>query len=379
MHTKRRHQSGPKEAILKGIYQENLRLTGKAAGLGHPGRKRLGWVQLAGIAAVMASLILGAGSELKSSHGPKGAALPGRLAPPAEATLGPLANPGQEKPAVPSDGAGLLAQIPVWDYTATDGPNLEDYSLLLSRDDRVRLSSLFGLEVKTIVIDPGHGGYDPGAIGALGTREKDITLEVALRLQERLSRVGPYHVLLTRDADQGLSLAARVAFARGHKADLFISVHVNSLPDQRLHVIETYYFGPPLNSETLRLAEQENKESGYALGEINAIVEDIGSTVKRQESARLAAAIQTSLFRNVKSQDALVRDLGIKMAPFVVLSKVEVPSVLVEISCLTKESEEAKLMSPAYREKIAAFLEEGIIAYLGTNHTIALHGEKKDD
>ncbi len=379
MFTKRRRQTDPKEAILKGIYQENLRITGKTAAVGRFGPRRRTWVQLAGIATVMATLILGAGKELKSSYGPKAPVTPSRAAPSAMGAFGPLVNSEPAPPTAESDGASLLAQVPVWDFTAASDPQREDYSLLLSRDDRVRLSSLFGLEVKTIVIDPGHGGHDPGALGALGTREKDITLDVALRLKERLGKVGRYHVLMTREGDQSLSLAGRVVFAQQHKTDLFISVHVNSLPDQRLNIIETYYFGPPLNSETLRVAEQENKESGYALGEINAIIEDIGSTVKRQESARLAAAIQTSLFRNVKSHDALVRDLGIKMAPFVVLSKVEVPSVLVEISCLTNETEEAKLMSPAYREKIAAYMEEGISAYLDTNHTIALHGEKKDD
>jgi len=327
-------------------------------------------------------LILGAGNALNPASTPNEAmSVPMRAsAAPADEDRGsPVVLPAQPLPSVEPGEAGLPAQIPIWDFAAPGDPRREDYRLLFSADDRVRLSALFGLQVKTIVIDPGHGGHDPGAIGTLGAQEKEITLDVALRLKERLVKQGRYNVMLTRDGDQSLSLADRVAFARQHKADLFISVHVNSLPDQRLHVIETYYFGPPLSSETLRLAEQENKESGYALGEIDAIVEDIGSTVKRQESARLAAAIQASLFRNVKSEDAKVRNMGIKMAPFVVLSKVDVPSVLVEISCLTKATEEAKLKSSEYREKVAAYMEEGIAAYLDKNPTIALHGEKRDD
>ena len=378
MFTKRRARPDPKEAILRGIYHDNLRITGNVLALGRSAHKRLGWARWGGIGAMMLTMILGASTALNPAHTAK-EAMPALLRSSAPAAagdhVGSAVDPARALPPAEPGEVSLLAQIPIWDFSAPSGPRIEEYSLLLSRDDPVRLSSLFGLEVKTIVIDPGHGGHDPGAVGTLGTKEKDITLDVALRLRARLIKGGHYNVLLTRDEDQSLPLTGRVAFAKQHKTDLFISVHVNALPDQRLHVIETYYFGPPLNSETLRLAEQENKESGYALGEINAIIEDIGSTVKRQESARLAAAIQTSLFRNVKSDDALVRDVGIKMAPFVVLAKVEVPSVLVEISCLTKETEEAKLKSPAYREKVAAYMEEGIAAYLDIHPAIALHGE----
>jgi N-acetylmuramoyl-L-alanine amidase len=159
-------------------------------------------------------------------------------------------------------------------------------------------------------------------------------------------------------------LAKRVEFAKEHKADLFISIHVNALPNQSVNAIETYYFGPPLNAETLQLAEQENKGSLYSIGELSGIIQDIGNTVKRQESEMLAASIQKSLYRNVRNLDTQVFDVGIKMAPFVVLSKVAVPSVLVEISCLSKEEEEARLNSTDYRDKIASFIEEGIIAYL---------------
>jgi N-acetylmuramoyl-L-alanine amidase len=381
MFAKGRRNANPKEAILRGVYHDNLRITGRSPAGARSARKRLGWVQLGGLAAVMSALILGTGGELNPSH------VPGPPPAPAQPVAvqehpADAGSAGGLAPAPVPDGSGVATwsgQIPIWDLVPAEDPRAEEYRLLLPGDDRVRLSALFGLGIKTIVIDPGHGGRDPGAIGRLGAKEKEITLDVALRLRDRMTEEGRYHVLLTRDDDRTLSLAARVAFAKQHHADLFISVHVNALPDQRLNVVETYYFGPPLNSATLNLAEQENKESGYALGEIAAIIEDLGSTVKRQESARLASALQTSLFRNVKSDDALVRDMGIKMAPFVVLSKVDVPSVLVEIACLTKETEEVKLKSPAYREKIAAYMQEGIVAYLDINNTIAFHGEKQDD
>jgi N-acetylmuramoyl-L-alanine amidase len=154
-------------------------------------------------------------------------------------------------------------------------------------------------------------------------------------------------------------------------------VHVNSLPgNETINFIETYYFGPPLNSETLKLAATENKESHFTVGEIDAIIEDIGNTIKRQESVKLAASIQQSLFNNIRVQDRNVRDIGIKSAPFVVLSQIEVPSVLVEISCITKPAEEKKLATAEYRSKVASYMEEGIVSYLEAQHYSAKRGEK---
>ena len=267
---------------------------------------------------------------------------------------------------VGSRSDGILDEPPVWNFTVPDPRGVNDYNLLLSGSDKVRLSALFGLGIKTIVIDPGHGGRDPGAIGAMGTMEKEITLDVALKLRDLLDRLGRYNVLLTRKKDRTLSLADRVKFAKDNNADIFISLHVNSLPNEKLNIIETYYFGAPLNSETIRLADAENKESHFSVGELDAIVQDFGNTLKRQESAKLATAIQVSLFKNIKYQDSQVMDFGIKMAPFVVLSQIEVPSVLVEISCITKAREEVKLASSKYRTEIAAYMEEGIVAYLET-------------
>ncbi len=270
----------------------------------------------------------------------------------------------------------LLDQIP---YLAEIEPmemTPRDYDLMLSSNDPVRLTALFGLGIKTVVIDPGHGGRDPGAIGENGTQEKDITLDVALELKKRLDKLNFFKVMLTRKKDRTLSLASRVKFAKKNQADLFISLHVNSLPVKDVNLIETYYFGAPLNSETLLLAEKENKDSHFSVGELDAIIQDIGNTVKRQESAMLAATIQKSLFRNLRAQDAEMRDSGIKMAPFVVLSQIEVPSVLVEISCITKEEEEKKLATEEYRKEVASYLEEGIVTYLETQHLKIARGEK---
>jgi N-acetylmuramoyl-L-alanine amidase len=269
----------------------------------------------------------------------------------------------------------LLCKSENWDWQAPTDQSLADFDLLLSSNDPVRLSSVFGLGVKTIVIDPGHGGRDPGAIGADGTKEKYITLDVAIKLRKRLTALNLYEVLLTRENDRTLSLADRVEYAKANSADLFISLHVNSLPQKDVNLIESYYFGPPLNIQSLRAAERENKASKFSVGELGAIVKDFGNTVKRQESASLAVNIQKSLFRNMKHQDENILDSGIKMAPFVVLSQIEVPSVLIEISCISKAEEEAKLSLTSYRDKVAKYIEEGIVSYLETQQLKIAKGE----
>jgi len=370
MFSKRRRISNPKKEILRSVYYDNLRIAGDFKEVALPSRwnhlyrhmKLLSMIVIT--AALCAFPELSMDSELPQMVIESAAEEPQGV--PAPSTVEAALLVEQTQP----DLLEAVMGFPLFDVYMNGNQNSQDYSLLLSRSDHVRLSSLFGLDVKNIVIDPGHGGRDPGAIGAKGTKEKDITLDVSIRLKKRLLRRQSYNVLLTRETDRTLSLAQRVEFAKSNKGDLFISIHVNSLPNQTLNVIETYYFGPPLNSEILRLAQRENKESHYGIGELDSIIQDIGKTLKRQESAMLAASIQESLFRNVRHHDDQVLDVGIKMAPFVVLSRIEVPSVLVEISCLTKEEEEVKLASAEYREKIASFIEEGIIRYLEKQHSI---------
>ena len=253
-----------------------------------------------------------------------------------------------------------------------------DYSLILN-NDRVRLSSIFGLDVQTIVIDPGHGGMDPGAIGPMGTKEKDVVLDIARRLRDRLLASGRYNVILTRDDDVFMTLAQRVEKVNAIHADLFISLHVNALPQKRANVIETFYYGPPTDEETLRIAEQENKGSGILSSDFENMIKKIGNTFKEQESATLASSIQHSLFTNVKKYDKDTADAGIKIAPFVVLLGVDAPSVLVEISCISKKQEELKLNLPAYREEITSFLTEGTTRYLARRNLHIVQGEENDE
>jgi len=229
--------------------------------------------------------------------------------------------------------------------------------------------------VQTIVIDPGHGGKDPGAIGSQGTREKDIVLDIARRLRNELIREGRYRVLLTREIDRFISLRDRVKFANLNKADLFISLHINALPQKQFNVTETFYFGPPSDEYTLRLAEQENRGSEISTGDFKDMIKKIGDVLKEQESATLAAALQHSLFSNMQKYDRVIADNGIKIAPFVVLLGVDAPSVLVEISCITKHEEETNLNNPAYREKITSSLKKGISDYLKQRQTEVVKGD----
>jgi N-acetylmuramoyl-L-alanine amidase len=242
------------------------------------------------------------------------------------------------------------------------------------------ISALFGLKVQNIVIDPGHGGHDPGAIGLGGHREKDVTLDIALRLQHRLSRHPQYRVLLTRDRDVKMSLKERVAFAAEQGADLFVSIHVNALPEQPVNLVETYYFGPSADDRSLELAEQENRGSDYAVADFQSLIQKIGNTLKTQESRQLAADVQAALVSNFRQQEGRIIDAGIKTAPFVVLLGVDVPSVLAEVSCISNADEERRLATGEHRSGIAAAIERGIIRYLEkkSNNRLTADGESSD-
>jgi N-acetylmuramoyl-L-alanine amidase len=235
---------------------------------------------------------------------------------------------------------------------------------LAAASEHIPMTTLFGLTVGTIVIDAGHGGADSGAVGARGTREKDVTLDLARRLALRLERDGRYRVVLTRSRDERVSLAQRVDLANAADADLFLSIHVNALPNRRVNVVETYYFDFAKDPAALLLAAIENRDSGMPVGYFRTLLERIGDAVKLEESRAFAQHIQASMIKNIRLHDAGIVDSGVKVAPFAVLSGVNVPAALVEVSCISNADEETKLSTPQYRENIASYLEEGIAAYL---------------
>ncbi|MCL7488042.1 MAG: N-acetylmuramoyl-L-alanine amidase [Desulfobulbaceae bacterium] len=374
-------QSGRlKSAILKGVYDENLRIDGDLPPADRNGqiltkRKKkalTGSLLFLAVFLLLASLYL---DVLNFREQP--ATIAGRTTAQTEFSLGETGVVEMSAPALlpaySSAQESYILRQPGIEPVELNAEKLLDYSIILNNAN-VRLSSVFGLDVQTIVIDPGHGGKDPGAIGALGTKEKDIVLDIALGLRDKLEESGKYKVVLTRDSDVTMSLTERVEFANSGRTDLFISLHVNALPQKRENLIETYYYGPPQDEETLRLAEQENRGSGLLTRDFENMIKKIGNTFKEQESATLASSIQHSLFTNVKKYDKDIADAGIKIAPFVVLLGVDAPSVLVEISCITKKQEELKLNMPAYRDEITSFLAEGTTRYLARRNLHVLKG-----
>jgi N-acetylmuramoyl-L-alanine amidase len=240
-----------------------------------------------------------------------------------------------------------------------------DYDTMLTQLG-MPMAELFNLQVRTIVIDPGHGGRDPGATGHQGLMEKDIALDIAKRLRDKLSGTGNYRVLLTREDDRKVFLKERVAFSRENRADLFVSIHINSLPKKvsALNYVETYYFGPHSDGQTLELAEKENRESDYAMGDFRKVIANIGDTLKTEESGHLASTIQNRLYSGLKKDSSSLLDAGIKTGPFMVLLGVEVPSVLVEVSCISNRAEETRLGKEWYRDNVADYLKSGIVDYL---------------
>ena len=329
--------------ILQGLLEENLRLHQRPAPpppTPGPGRRRrhpllTGLVLLAGL--------LGAAGLDRG--------VPGLLA----AGAGPAAGGGAAAPAVPAGPAAvpLMDRLDRW----------REYGRL-ARSGGVGMRSLFGLGVQTIVIDPGHGGRDPGAIGPAGTYEKDITLDLALRLGRRLAELGPYEVVLTRSRDEAVSLRERVERANRAGADLFVSVHVNALSGRPVDLVETYFFGPGEDQGALELAEQENRGSRYGVADFRRMIRGLQDTLKWQESRRLAGSVHARLYAGLRAQNPALLDWGVKTAPFVVLLGVEAPSILSEVACITNPEEEQRLRSEAYRERLSEFLAQGISDYL---------------
>ncbi len=369
-----------KNHILRGVYDENLRMS-----TGQPDPRASG--SKGGLRSflvlTLVVLVIGGGFlGLRSLPGLS----PRKVAPAVAVAAVPAPLPTttvEVQIPVPVSVAAAspesyILRPPEAERAAISKDRLLDYNFILN-NQRVSLSSIFGLEVQTIVIDPGHGGMDPGAIGVMGTKEKDVVLDVARRLRDRLVASGRYKVILTRDGDSSMTLAERVRKVNAIHADLFISLHINSLPQARANVIETFYYGPPTDEETLRIAEQENRGSGIPASEFDTMIKKIGNTFKEQESSTLASSIQHSLFTNAKKYDKDMADAGTKIAPFVVLLGVEAPSVLVEISCISKKQEELKLNLPAYREEITSFLAEGTTRYLARKNLQIVQGEENDE
>jgi N-acetylmuramoyl-L-alanine amidase len=219
-----------------------------------------------------------------------------------------------------------------------------------------------GLGVRRVVIDAGHGGTSFGTTAGSGLLEKDVTLDLAERVQARVA-AGGLTVLMTRAGDDTISLQQRSDIAnRGH-GDIFVSIHVNALTPMS-RGIETYYLGPSEAPAADAVAAHENRDSGYSLADLRSLLDRIYIDARKGESRRLAESVQSALVRNLRRVNHAVEDRGVKSAPFVVLVGTEMPAILAEVSCLSNDAEAALLSGPAYRQSIADALFDGIQEYL---------------
>ena len=248
------------------------------------------------------------------------------------------------------------------------------------RDGQSTLTRTLGLKIGRIVIDPGHGGHDTGTIGPTGLMEKDLCLDVALRLGKIIDqRLPGADVVYTRSDDTFVPLEERTNIANQAKADLFISIHANSSRDTGARGIETYYLNLKGTSEAMEVAARENATAQEGVHDLESLVKRIAQTEKIDESKEFATDIQESLSNRIQKTSKSVRDRGVRKAPFVVLIGADMPSILTEISFLSNPADEKLLKQPEQRQRVAEGLYQGISSYLQNMNsvTVNLPGRKR--
>ena len=262
--------------------------------------------------------------------------------------------------------------------------NLSDFSSLKYTDNDIRLISISGdkkivkkavdlrsekekWEFKTIVIDAGHGGKDPGAIGYRGTKEKDIALDVAKRLEKKLSKNMNVKIVMTRDEDIFLRLSERTKIANENNGSLFISIHTNAAEDRRASGFETFLIGQNKNKAAVRVAARENAvlelegSTGKQLTDEDLIKATIAQSAFASKSEQFASLVQKEIKKRVQSKDR-----GVKQAGFYVLMGASMPNVLVELGFISNPTEEKKLRSPQYRDQLATAIYRAVEQYQKT-------------
>lgn len=231
-------------------------------------------------------------------------------------------------------------------------------------DQTISLARQLGLNVNRIVIDPGHGGKDPGCETHRKYKEKNITLALAKRLASRLKKEIGCKVFLTRNKDVFLSLEQRTAIANMKKADLFISLHVNAHKDTRIHGLETYFLNMATDQRAVMVAARENATSEKNISDLQTILNDLMMNTKIRESSRLAHQVQKGMVGGAAKRYKKIRSLGVKQAPFYVLIGAQMPAVLVEVGFLSNRTERKRLMNKAYQERLAVGICDGIKCYI---------------
>jgi N-acetylmuramoyl-L-alanine amidase len=272
---------------------------------------------------------------------------------------------GRRLPSIEPREAGLLVDARM--STALAAPDRVATGALNGADSDANARSFsmarqLGLGISRIVIDPGHGGHDPGAKGD-GITEAELVLDVALRLEKMLLKVQGMEVVLTRRTDEFVGLQERTAIANREGADLFLSIHANASEDDQARGVETYFLNFAKNLSAAAVAARENAASGQAMGALPDFVKAIALNNKLDESHQFATNVQQLMIERLRPANKTVRDLGVKQAPFVVLIGAAMPSVLAEVSFVTNPQEAKLLRGTAYRQRIADALYGAIRKY----------------
>ena len=236
----------------------------------------------------------------------------------------------------------------------------------LSADGSRSLTRALGLKINRVVIDAGHGGHDQGTSGPQGLLEKDLVLDVALRLGKLVEQRMGAEVIYTRTDDSFVPLQERTAIANQKRADLFLSIHANSSPATRVTGIETYYLNFTSSSEALEVAARENSGSENTVSDLSDLVQSIAKHDKIEESREFATDVQAALQSFEIRNSPTAKDRGIRKAPFVVLIGAQMPSILAEIGFLSNPREESQLSKPDYRQKLAEAMYRGVSKYTQT-------------
>ncbi len=225
--------------------------------------------------------------------------------------------------------------------------------------------------INLIVVDAGHGGKDPGAVGRSKTLEKNVTLQMAKKLATALRKELGCKVLLTRSDDRFLTLHSRTAYANKVGADLFISLHANASTNRNAYGLETYYLNLSKNNQAAAVAARENGISLEEVGNLEAILFDLMANAKINESSRLAAEIQQAMIKGLSPKFSRIKDLGVRQGPFHVLLGATMPSVLVETAFLSNAREEKRLNSSNYQKRVAQAIVQGVKDYSATIKQVA--------
>jgi N-acetylmuramoyl-L-alanine amidase len=331
-----------KREMLRGVVRENVDLI-RGGPIRQIRRQRRLWIGVRVLTLTLLSLALFGSSQLlwtlsrePGAPGPAPAALP---------TAAFAALPGS---ALPRPGS--------------PAPEVEERTVAIPVTDPID-ADVFPLAVRKVAIDAGHGGSSVGTRAPRGLLEKDLTLDIARRLEDLLEEDGSFEVLMTRLDDADVSLDRRAALANEAGADIFLSIHLNWIEIRESRGVETYYLGPTNDPYLSRLAASENRDSGYSLADMRSLLDRIYAGVRQEKSRRLAETVQSSLFHSLGRVNPEIEDRGVKAAPFIVLLSTEMPAILAEVSCLSNDDEARLLTKPLYRQYIAEALSDGIRAY----------------